>query len=137
MDLKSRFSKDQAKAKVCTHFIGLGSVGSSTHSYMQQYGENANQAVYDPLTWDTPANKRVFVSLNGQRPNRIPFKAIEDLIDHAVAHGMTIVCDNSYHRNRSYNVGERELAFYMDQFVIQGAYTYQDHVSYGVYTATF
>lgn len=136
MELVSRFAKDVAKAKACDWFIGIGSAGSSTDSYMEQYGERANELYYPMYDSDTKA-KRVFVSLNGKRPNRVPFSEIKDYVDAAIGHGMTLVCDNTYHANRAYNVGEREFAAYMKQFIDSGSYTYRDHVSYGVYTATF
>lgn len=137
MELLSRFVRDAAKAAVCDWFVGLGSDGSSTDSYMKQYAERANIKVY-PIAVDDDSNaKRVFVSLDANQPNRIPFIMVQDHVDHALAHGMTLVADNSYHRNRSYNVSEREFADYMQQFIDNGSYTYHDHVSYGVYTATF
>lgn len=98
---KARYvAKDQKKADLATCFIGRGSANSSTEAYRKAYGPLANKGQY--------TNKDiVFVSVEGNRVNRVPID--HDEVRLALAAGARIVCDNDYHRNRPYNVGEREL----------------------------
>lgn len=99
--MTSYADKDARKAKIATQFIGYGAKGSSTDNYRVQWGAKANTGMYNE-------DDRVFVSVNGNRPNRVlPPK---ELIEKAVKAGAVIITDNPYHRNRSYNVGEREVA---------------------------
>ena len=50
----------------------------------------------------------VGISVNGQRRNRIGVDPIELAL--AIEAGATLITDNKYHRNRPYNIGEREVA---------------------------
>lgn len=99
-------AKDQAKSDKATQFIGLGSVGSSTDVYRKDWQDKANTGEYT-------SEDVVFVSINGNKHNRIPFSAIKHLVDKAIITGVTFITDNSYHRNRRYNIGEREVANYL------------------------
>lgn len=94
------FIKDLEKASKANKFIGQGSIVSSTHKYAQAAGELANCGKYQK-------EDIIFVSVEGNRKNRIPLNHHEVL--KAIEAGASFVSDNSYHRNRPYNIGEREL----------------------------
>lgn len=98
------FSKDLVKAVKATKFIGRGSLASSTNRYMLAAGDLANCGEYQ-------ATDRVFVSVEGNRRNRIPLDLAE--VNLAIEAGATIVADAVTSRNRPYNVGERELACHL------------------------
>ena len=105
LSVSGRFTaKDQLKADIATRFIGRGSPHSSTNRYAADFGPLANSGSYKP-------SDRVFVSVEGNRLGRLKFDASE--IDKAVAASASFVTDNDYHTNRSYNIGERELAAYL------------------------
>jgi hypothetical protein len=103
--------KDQYKADVCTKFIGRGSSKSSTNMYRSIFAELSlsNSSTYDE-------NDIVFISVEGDRKCRFPFSKIEDEVRLALNANVTVVCDNSYNRNRSYNIGERELNTFLLNF---------------------
>lgn len=96
--------KDQAKADLATKFIGQGSETSSTNQYAQDFGDKANTGTYT-------ANDIVFVSAEGARNNRKKPNYAE--LDKAIKAGATFITDNQADRERSYNVGEREVAKYL------------------------
>ncbi len=106
-------TKDQHKADICTKFIGRGSVRSSTNRYRMAFAEKqlANTSEYNE-------NDIVFVSVEGNRKGRFSFDRIKNEVILALNAKAVIVCDNDYNRNRSYNVGERELY----EFLIQQGY---------------
>ena len=94
-------SKDQLKANVCDKFIGRGSPRSSTAKYAEAFGILANSGSY--------MNREVvFVSVEGNRKGRLALDISE--ISLAVKAGCTFIADKAYDRERSYNIGERELA---------------------------
>lgn len=98
-------AKDQCKANAATCFIGRGSQQSSTHKYAMAYGELANKGSYT-------IDDIVFVSVEGARTSRKPLD--KDEISRAAKARVIFHTDNAYNRNRSYNVGERELANYLE-----------------------
>ena len=94
--------KDNVKSQQATKFIGRGSEASSTASYAKQWGDRANTGEYT-------AQDRVFVSAEGARNGRVDPDSIE--IGKAVKAGATILTDSmTTGRERSYNVGERQVA---------------------------
>lgn len=99
-------AKDQIKANTATKFIGQGSPRSSTNRYRQDFGQLANTGAYT-------SEDRVFVSVEGNRAGRLdpPWQEL----DLAVEAGVTFITDNQYARNRSYNIGERQVAKYLSQ----------------------
>lgn len=97
-------AKDQAKSDKATKFIGLGAPGSSTESYRTSWGKLANSGSYT-------SEDIVFVSSNGNRPGRRS-PNFEELAK-AIAAGATILTDGKKDRERSYNIGEREVAEYL------------------------
>jgi hypothetical protein len=96
--------KDARKAKAATQFIGYGTPGSSTERYRVQWGSKANTGMYND-------SDVVFVSVNGNRPHRVHPPL--ELITKAVKANAVIITDNPYHRQREYNVGEREVAAHL------------------------
>lgn len=98
----SRFvAKDQAKSDRANKFIGRGSARSSTNAYRVAWGELANCGEY-------AANDVVFVSVEGARSGRVGLDTGEVIA--AIKAGASFIADTPYNRQRSYNVGERELA---------------------------
>jgi hypothetical protein len=93
--------KDLQKAKCATKFIGVGSQASSTNRYRLAAGDLANCGQY-------VSSDVVFISAEGARRGRISVDVTE--LRNAAAAGVTFVTDNVHDRNRSYNVGEREVA---------------------------
>ena len=91
-------AKDQAKANICNKYIGFGVAGSSTDNYRIAYGKEANTGEYH--------QDIVFVSVNGGG-REVPLEMYKEQLILAKENDCTIVCDNEYHRNRSYNTGER------------------------------
>lgn len=107
--LPNRYSqwgaKDQIKATLASCFVGRGSGKSSTNKYRQICsGFLHSEYLSDDL---------VFVSVEGARQGRIPLDTLE--VDKVIAPGASIICDNTVNRNRTYNVGERELFEYITQ----------------------
>ena len=98
------FSKDLQKARNATKFIGRGSAASSTNKYMVASGDLANCGVYT-------AEDVIFVSAEGMRRGRLGVDFSE--LEKAVLAGATFVTDDSYNRNRPYNLGEREVADFL------------------------
>lgn len=98
------FSKDLAKAKNATKFIGRGSMASSTNKYKEAAQELANSGNYTQ-------EDIVFISAEGMRRGReeIDF----DEIQKAVEANVTFITDNLYDRTRPYNMGERQVAFFL------------------------
>lgn len=104
---KSPYSvKDQAKASKATKFIGQGSPKSSTEAYRAAYAAVglANCGTYS-------SEDVVFISAEGARSGRLDIDREE--IFKAIKAGATLITDNITDRTRPYNVGERDLAFYL------------------------
>lgn len=99
--------KDQKKADQANKFIGIGSLESSTNQYRKDYGDMANCGVYDE------DEDIVFISAEGNRTGRIDPDFNE--INLAIKAKVTILTDNPYNRNRSYNVGERQVAKFLEE----------------------
>ncbi len=97
-------AKDQAKSDRATCFIGRGSPTSSTAKYAAAWGTRANKVIYT-------AGEVVFVSVEGARRNRIPLSTVE--MQRAVNASAWFITDTPLHRNRAYNVGEREAEAFL------------------------
>ena len=96
--------KDSQKAVTATKFIGRGSAQSSTNKYRQAAGSLANCGQYD-------STDVVFVSAEGARRHRLEIDRGELTV--AARAGVTFITDTPADRNRSYNVGEREVASFL------------------------
>lgn len=108
LTIKTKYAfKDQKKAYQANKFIGIGSPASSTNQYRKDYGNMANCAVYDE------DKDIVFISAEGNRTGRIDPDFNE--IGLAVKAKVTILTDNPYNRNRPYNIGERQVAKYLEE----------------------
>jgi len=97
-------AKDQIKADKATKFIGKGSKGSSTEQYAKDFRSKAN-------TGDYSKDDVVFISVNGNRAGRVKPDFAE--IDKAISAGATLITDKVSDRNRTFNIGEREVATYL------------------------
>ena len=73
--------------------------------YLEAWGERGNTGIYNE-------SDVVFISVNGQRKNRIKFD--EQELQLALDAGATIITDNRTDRTRSYNIGEREVAEFLE-----------------------
>lgn len=100
-------TKDQLKADRANKFIGRGSDRSSTNQYRIDYGDNANCGVYEP-------RDIVFISAEGNRQGRFMPDAEE--LKLAVRAGVTFITDGEYDRQRPYNYGERQIAFFLNKY---------------------
>lgn len=89
-------NKDQIKFSICSQVFGYGVQGSTSYAY--------NTGVLDYVH----ADQVIGISIDSNRPNRLILS--EAWVKHFTRLRCAIVTDNEYHRNRSYNVGERELA---------------------------
>lgn len=98
-------AKDQAKSDKATKFIGRGSAKSSTAAYAKAWGDRANSGKYT-------AEDVVFVSAEGDRAGRKGIDTAE--LQKAIDASATIITDDTANRNRNYNVGEREVADYLN-----------------------
>ncbi len=96
--------KDLRKATTATKFIGRGSAASSTNRYRQAAGDLANCGHY-------VADDVVFVSAEGARRQRLEID--RDELALASQAGVTFITDSLADRNRPYNVGEREVAAFL------------------------
>lgn len=92
--------KDQLKSNRANKFIGRGSPNSSTESYRLCWGALANCGYYE-------FSDIVFVSVEGNRSNRVE-PDYEEILK-AIQAGVTFIIDIEVHRNRPYNIGEREV----------------------------
>ena len=106
--------KDLAKAVGATSLIGEGRPGSATARYIRAAGELAN--LPGPYT----AFNRVFVSANGNHPQRVPvldaagaLHGAYHLLELVASAGATVVADIAAVREDAYNVGERELVSWL------------------------
>lgn len=103
---RTRFTeKDDAKAQRASKYIGRGSERSSTRAYEKAIGETrSNCGSYGP-------SDVVWISAEGNRRGRIAPDFAE--IGKACAASAKIITDTPEHRARSYNVGEREVASFI------------------------
>lgn len=100
------FSKDLQKSAKANKFIGIGSAASSTNKYMVAAGDLANCGIYT-------SDDVVFVSSEGMRKGRVNPNFEE--LSKAVAARVTFVMDDEYNRSRSYNLGERQVAEFLQK----------------------
>ena len=102
---KTRYlDKDQAKADRANKFIGRGSPSSSTNAYALACGEAANAGQYQ-------RSDIVMISAEGNRRGRLAPDFAE--IRLAMDAGAAILTDTPAHRERPYNLGEREVAAFL------------------------
>lgn len=99
------FKKDLQKAINASKFIGNGSLMSSTHKYMYAAGDLANCGIYS-------SEDIVFVSAEGLRRGRFPVNY--DELKKAIDAKVTFITDDLYNRERPYNLGEREVAKFLE-----------------------
>lgn len=103
-------NKDQTKIDIglANKYIGIGCKGSSTHQYMLDFKNHANCDEYD-------RDDRVFISINGNRRNRVKLDDIKKYIEYAIEDGVTVfITDNEKNATTAYNMcGEGELAQYL------------------------
>ena len=100
-------AKDQAKSDRATKFIGRGSSRSSTHRYMLAWGKLANCKAREYTRKDI-----VFISAEGNRLERVspPWISIQT----AMREGVTFITDIQADRERPYNIGERQVAEFLE-----------------------
>lgn len=99
-------AKDQVKAARCNKYIGQGSRQSSS----QYYADNLPEEIVN-CGWYEKSDI-VFISVEGNRTGRISFD--EDEVNLAIKAGAKFITDNRANRNREYNVGEREIARFLE-----------------------
>lgn len=97
--------KDIEKFSICTKLISRGCIGSSSYNYSLL--PITNLTVYD-------VTDIVGISVNGNRKNRL--LPDYELIKTAMNVNVKFVTDNPYHRNRYYNIGEREVAEFLRSY---------------------
>lgn len=98
------FAKDLAKAKLATKLIARGSAESSSNAYARAVGPLANCGDYLP-------SDIVLVSTEGNRHGRIDPDFSE--ISKAIRAGSALLTDRPVDRARAYNLGERQVADYL------------------------
>jgi hypothetical protein len=99
-------AKDALKAAQATRYIGRGSVRSSTNAYCLAIGPAfANTGAYT-------AQDVVWISAEGNRAGRIGPDFTE--IGKAIAAKASFITDSCHHRNRPYNLGERQVAAFLE-----------------------
>ena len=106
------FAKDLAKARQATQFTGQGSPGSSTAAYARAAAPRANTGHYvagDVVFVSAEGNRTGWFDPIGQAPNGA-YRAI----DRAIAARARFVIDRPADRNRPYNIGERQVAAYLE-----------------------
>ena len=100
--------KDQAKSDKANKFIGFGSPNSFTDLYAKAWDDKANVGTYTKTDV-------VFVSINGNRKDRVGIDAYTQELDKAIEAGATFITDTKAYREGSkFNIGERELASYLE-----------------------
>lgn len=96
--------KDEVKFLSCTKLISRGAVGSSSARYGQHPLANTGNYVKEDV---------VGISVNGNRRNRLPVD--QDELALAIKAKCEFITDTLYHRSRSFNVGEREVAITLQE----------------------
>jgi len=120
--------KDIKKFAICNKLISRGAINSSSYKYSR--GEILNIPLENINTAEYCSSDIVGVSVNGARKNRVSFD--RDLLLLALKAKASIVTDNKYHRNRSFNVGEREVA----KFLLENGYTATEYKDRAVWQYT-
>ena len=119
--------KDKAKFMKCTKLISRGVTGSSSDKYAKGLILDIDIHNINVTTYTT--DDIVGISVNGARANRVSFD--RHLVDLAIkANVKYFITDNLYNRNRSFNVGEREVA----EYLTANNYTFNDHVKGGYWS---
>ena len=104
--------KDLNKLHRATHLIAFGAPNTSSSFYAEAVAEelpdSINVTIYKPTDI-------VMVSVNGDRPNRVPLSDARYMVclDAATEASATIIGDVALDRSRGFNVGERELVDYL------------------------
>lgn len=118
--------KDGLKIEAANKFCGFGAVGSSTAMYATHLPKELVN------TGKFTKEDVVFISVNGNRPGAI--KITDPRFQRELAMimlaGASVITDNSFHRNRSYNSGERDLAWYLQNM----EYVETPHEHYSVWS---
>ena len=97
--------KDKDKFKICNKLISRGAAGTSSRKYsIEGVGKIKPKKVNCKKYKITDV---VGVSVNGACYDRETFD--HKLLQKAITAQSTIIADTSYHAQRNYNVGEREL----------------------------
>lgn len=118
--------KDITKFAKCTKLISRGAPGSSSDKYSK--GQMLSIPIDSINATEYSPEDIVGISVNGARRGRLTFD--KTLVDLAMTAGAMFITDNLYNRNRSFNVGEREVAYYLSIF----GYTFHDHEKGGYWT---
>ncbi|WP_395147142.1 D-alanyl-D-alanine carboxypeptidase family protein [Moraxella atlantae] len=101
-------NKDQAKSDKANKFIGFGSPNSSTDLYAKAWDDKANTGTYT-------STDVVFISINGNRKDKVGIDTYTQELDKAIEAGATFITDTkAYRENSKFNIGERELASYLE-----------------------
>ena len=108
-------NKDMVKFAKCNKLISRGAIGSSSHRY------SLLDDFWIPNAGSYSSSDQVGISVNGARRGRLSFDKNEVLL--AISAGVSFITDNEYNRNRSFNIGEREIA----NFLIEHGYTAKDY----------
>lgn len=100
--------KDMRKWENCNAFIGYGSKGSSTEYYRTVIWPRISKKIN--TGWQE--GDVIGISVNGNRPGRM--KAPWGLIENAASvEGIAFITDKKKDRERTYNIGEREVAAFL------------------------
>lgn len=107
-------TKDKIKFSCCNKLISKGAKGSSSWKYSIS---GINDIQPDQVNCgEYHITDIVGVSVNGNRRNRVLFNKSEVL--RALEARVTIVKDTTFHTNRPFNIGERDL----ESFLIKNNY---------------
>lgn len=124
--------KDQLKANIATAYIGAGAYKSSTETY----ANDAKKAGIPVNSLKYTKDDVVFVSSNGKRKNRFSMSFDDsnsifamNALKAAIDAGATIITDDADNRRRDYNLGEREVAEFLE------ANGYKESNGNGVWTS--
>ncbi len=109
--------KDIRKFSQCNKLITRGVAGSSSNRY--RTSNSFGIALEDINTPHYDCTDIVGVSVNGDRQGRLMFNS--ELVLKALNEGAKIVTDNNFHRNRKFNIGERELASMLNLYKVSYA----------------
>lgn len=99
------FEKDKLKFSAANKLIAIGSPNSSSNAYRIAVGDKANVGFYN-------SNDIVAISAEGNRAGRV--SPDYDEIKKAVDSNVTFITDEISDRSRDYNIGERDVANYLE-----------------------
>lgn len=106
--------KDLDKMRRANKIIAIGSENSSTDKYSKAWLETKGKDTVNSLNYSS--TDKVFISVNGNRRDRISINntpQLRAMVQSAIDAGATIIIDKQEDRNRSYNIGEKEVAKYL------------------------